>query len=215
VASQAQVPAVIASGVICFAAGLAIGVGGLWYWKFDPKMSPNPSSGGDVPTGENGKGRGGAMPTKEGMKGPGAGRGGFPGGGFGGKKDGPPGGERGGGGGGRPTSKAQLASLVTKLDQLTTKPLEVKLTDEQRTQIAKQLEGLDAADGVSEEEAKKRLDAILAALEGNKETLEAAGFRWPGDNPPRTPSGDNPFGEGEAKEHLKQLQERVGKGKGS
>src|SRR5262249_13259491 len=141
----AQVPTIIASSVICFAAGLAIGVGGLWYWKFDPKMNPNPSSGGDVATGDNAQGPGGTVPSKEGKKGPGAGKGGPPGGfgggkggapgGFGGRKGGAPGGERGGGGGGgRQTSKAQLASLVTKLDQLTIKPLEVKLTDEQRAQ---------------------------------------------------------------------------------
>jgi hypothetical protein len=212
--AQAQVPTIIASSVICLAAGIAIGAGGIWYWKFDPKENaftgnPDPDPGGMMGKG-GGEGKGGP---------PGGGKGGPPGG-MGGAKGGlPPGGGKGGGPGGgfgigsRPTSKGQLASLVAKLDQLTKKPLEVKLTDEQRAKIAKQLEGLDAADGVSEEEAKKRLDAILATIEGDKETLEAAGFRWPGDNPPRTPSGDNPFAEGEAKEHLKQLLERVGKAK--
>jgi hypothetical protein len=211
------VPTIVASSVICLAAGIAIGAGGIWYWKFDPKT--NVSSGGEEagaggPMGKGGgEGKGGPPGGMAGMFGgkggpPGGGKGGPPGGG----KGGPPGGA-GFGGGARPTSKAQLASLVSKLDQLTKKPLEVKLTDEQRGKIAKQLEGLDAADEVSEEEAKKRLDAILAVIEGDKETMEAAGFRWPGDNPPRTAAGDNPFAEGEAKEHLKQLQERIGKAK--
>jgi hypothetical protein len=212
--------------VICLAAGIAIGAGGLWYWKFDPRNNPNPSSGSDVPTGDmakggNGEGKGGGMMGGKGggmMGGKGGGMMGGKGGGMmggkgGGGFGGPPDGMAKGGGGGRPTSKAQLASLVSKLDQLTNKPLQLKLTDDQRAKIAKQLDGLDAADGVSEEEAKKRLDAILAAIEGDKETLEAAGFRWPGDNPPRTPQGDNPFAEGDAKEHLKKLQERVGKAK--
>lgn len=222
--AQAQVPTIVASSVVCLVAGVAIGAGGIWYWKFDPKT--NVSSGGQEGVAEGKGGPPGG--DKGGPPGGGTGKGGGPPGGmFGGGKGGPPGGGKGGppggfgggapgggiAGGARPSSKAQLVSLVSKLDQLTKKPLEVKLTDEQRTKIAKQLEGLDAAEGVSEEEAKKRLDTILAVLESDKDTLEAAGFRWPGDNPPRTPSGDNPFAEGEAKEHLKQLQERVGKAK--
>jgi hypothetical protein len=213
------VPTVIASSLICLAAGVAIGAGGIWYWKFDPKdtaFTSNPDTGpggkmggGDSkgpPGGDKGGGAPGGMMGAKGGGGmmggkgpPGGGKGGGPGAGF--------------GIGARPTSKGQLVSLVTKLDQLTKKPLEVKLTDDQRAKIAKQLEGLDAAGDVSEDDAKKRLDSILATIEGDKETLEAAGFRWPGDNPPRTSSADNPFSEGEAKDHLKELQGRLGKAK--
>jgi hypothetical protein len=86
-----------------------------------------------------------------------------------------------GGGGGRPqTPKRQLANLVEKLDLVADKPLTVELTEEQRKQVLEQLKGLKDVDDLPEDEAKKRLDALLALLEKHKDTLQAVGFRWPG-----------------------------------
>jgi hypothetical protein len=130
------------------------------------------------------------------------------------------GGMMGGAGGGRgPSPKTQLAGLVTKLDQLTTKPLEVKLTDDQRAKLRAQLQGLDEKEELSDDEAKKRLDEILKIVEGDKDTLEAAGYRWPGEGGGRgggggggggrQPPPPNPFKEGDAAKHLKDLENTV------
>src|SRR5262249_32030728 len=80
--AQAQVPTIVASSVICLAAGIAIGAGGIWYWKFDPKT--NVSLGGQEGVAE---GKGGPPGGGEGKGGPPGGMGGM----FGGK-GGPPGG---------------------------------------------------------------------------------------------------------------------------
>jgi hypothetical protein len=77
-----------------------------------------------------------------------------------------------------PTSRAdRLYALIATLDQLTGKPLTLGLTQEQRTTIAAELEGLDGP--LSETAAGKKLVVILNILEGEKKTLEAAGFRDP------------------------------------
>ena len=129
----------------------------------------------------------------------------------------PPAGARamgGGPGGGRgPSAKTQLAALVVKLDQLTHKPLAVTLSDEQRRKLREQLRGLDEKDELGEEDARARLDAALQVVEGDRETLEAAGYRWPGQQggAPRPPADapNNPFKEGANAQHLKSLQEQV------
>jgi hypothetical protein len=140
---------------------------------------------------------------------------------------GPPGGMRGGGppgmapggamlsGMGAPPPKAQLALLIAKIDQLTNKPLELTLTDEQRAKLSEQLKGLSDEDELSDDDAKKRLDAILDLLKGQQATLEAAGFRLPASGPgAQRPSNlPNPFAEGQDQEHLKQLEKRLEKGK--
>jgi hypothetical protein len=123
---------------------------------------------------------------------------------------------KGGMGGGGAQPKAQLAGLVDKLDLLTARPLAIQLTDEQRAKIAEQLKGLDEAKDLTDEEAKKRLDALMETLKPYRETLEAAGYRWPGagggggQQPPPPP---NPFMEEKNNKHLKELQERLTKGK--
>ena len=67
---------------------------------------------------------------------------------------------------------------------------------------------------LTEEEAKAKLDALAAELKDYKSTLEAAGYRWPGDAAPQPPaSTGNPFKE-QAGQHLKALQERLAKAKG-
>jgi hypothetical protein len=203
--SQAQVPTIIASSLVCFVAGAALGGVVMFYLGYDPSKNRLTGGGGESqegstpegpPPGMGGKG-GGGPPMGKGGGGPPMGKGG----------GGPPGGME-GARGGPASNKSQLAALVTKLDQLTSKPLALKLTEKQSAELAKQLEGLDAEKGVSEAEAKRRLDAILEIVKGDKETLEAAGFRWPGEMQ-WPPPADNPFSDDEAKEHLKKLQERV------
>jgi hypothetical protein len=113
---------------------------------------------------------------------------------------------------GRPNPKNQLASLVAKLDQLVAKPLTLHLSPEQRTKLEEQLEGLDEKKELSDKEAQKRLDAVLKIVKEQKATLEAAGYRWPGEGrgggqPPA--AAPNPFKEKANRKHLKELQERL------
>ena len=150
---------------------------------------------------------------------------GGPPGGMKGGGGGPPGGGMKGGGGGGPRGgmggqmlsgmggnpKLSLTSLVATLDALTAKPLEIKLTDEQKAKLAQALKELDPDEDMSDDDATKKLNDILKIVESNKETLEAAGVRWPGSAPPFVrPTDGNPFAEGANKEHLKKLGERVG-----
>jgi len=156
---------------------------------------------------EMGRAPGGMMGGGGGMMG---GRGGPPGGMMGG--GGPPGGM--GGGGRGPNSKAQLATLVTKLELLSRKPLSVNLNDQQRKKIGDQLQGLDEKEELTDEDAKARLDAMLELLKDERETLEAAGYRWPGQGggAPRLGAAPaNPFKDDREKQTLKSLQQRLGK----
>ncbi len=153
-----------------------------------------------------------------GAKGPpgGFGPGGFgPGGAKGGAKaKGGKKGKGGFGGFGPPSDKAQLVTLVVKLEQLTDKPLTLTLTDAQRSAIREQLQDLSEQEEISDEDAKKRLDAILDSLKDQRPVLEAAGYRWPGTpfafTPP--PPG-NPFKEGPDRDRLSALQENLAKKK--
>jgi len=89
-------------------------------------------------------------------------------------------GKGGGPGGGGQNSKTQLAALVTKLDALTVKPLKFELSAEQKKQTKEILADLDSKEAITDEEAKEKLDKLLKLLESQKETMEAAGYRWPG-----------------------------------
>ncbi|MBO0700337.1 MAG: hypothetical protein J2P46_18205 [Zavarzinella sp.] len=145
-------------------------------------------------------------------------------------KAGPPGGMPKGGmmpGGGMPkgglgqppSSKVQLASLVTALDRVADRPVTITLTPDQRQAIAEQLKGLDSADELSETDAKAKLDAIHKIVEKDKDALESVGYR--GLSPARKGSGGgggfggpkepppNPFKSGTAAEHLKSLSDRL------
>ena len=210
----------IPAGVIGTVAGLVAGIGvgvigmaasGYQFTKGDPTDDagpPNAAAGppGGMPVAGKGfpAGMAGGAPPGGGMAG------GPPGGGmFGGK-----GGKAGGGkkGFGAVSDKAQLALLVAKLDQLTDNSLTLKLTPEQRTMIRDQLKDLPEQDEVSDEEAKKRLDAILDSLKEQRAVLEAAGYRWPGTpfamTPPTPP---NPFKDGPDSAKLNSLQEKLKK----
>jgi hypothetical protein len=121
----------------------------------------------------------------------------------------------GGGRGGPPSSKTELAAFVGKLDLLTSKPLAIDLADDKKTKVAQVLQGLDKQDTLSEEDAKKKLDALEDQLKDYKDTFLAVGFRWPSESgsarPPAT--SPNPFKDEANSRHLKALQERLSKGK--
>ncbi len=99
------------------------------------------------------------------------------------------GGKMGGGkmGGMATNSKRQLATLVVKLDQLTEKPLAISLSNDQKKKVLEQLTGLEGLKELPEEDAKKRLEAILDVVKTQKDVLEAAGYRWPGPSMPAHP----------------------------
>jgi len=212
-----KVPAVVASGLICLAIGAGAGVLTMMFLGYEKKTIENPEDimaearaqqTGDAKSayGGMGGGMGGMAGGKGGMGGMGGmagGKGGM--GGMGGGKK----------GGFVPGPKTQLTQLVTKLDVLTAKPLAIQLTDDQKSKVREQLKGLSADEELSDDEAKKRLDALLAVLQDQKGTLIEAGYFWPGEGGPPSGGGQtpNPFKEGKDAEHLKALDERLGKGK--
>ncbi len=116
-------------------------------------------------------------------------------------------------------AKPQLAGLIARLDALTDKPLTVELNDVQRKQIKEQLRGLADTDDLSDEEATQRVAALRAVLtEGQRDALEAAGFRWSteggggGIPPGLAPPQANPFRTGQNSKHLQALTRRLAKG---
>jgi hypothetical protein len=209
---KAKVPVAMATGVICLLIGGGLGAAIKSYSLGDPKPV--------VAAGDDDKDARAAADAKQPGKGGGGGNKGAGGGGNkacgGGNKAG--GGGPGGGGGQRgPTPKAQLAQLVGKLDTLTGQSLHIDLTLEQKKQAKELLAGLTEKDELTDDEAKAKLEALLKLFEGNKKTLEEAGYRWPG-----APGGGgmggmggapppNPFKEGEGANHLKSLQTPLGK----
>jgi len=202
--AQWKVPALIAVGLICFVGGLGAGaVGNAALGEFW-KKSKEEAKGGDSTTKAGGGGQGKMGPTGV-MARPGM-MGGGMGGGMGGRRG--------------PSAKAQLAGLVTKLDQLTQKPLSISLNDEKRAKLREQLQGLDKMEELSDDDAKKRMDAILEIVKDDRPTLEAAGYRWPGQGGGGRGMGapnpaPNPFTTEANGKHLKSLQEQVAKGKGA
>jgi hypothetical protein len=74
-----------------------------------------------------------------------------------------------------------------------------------------ELKGLDEPKELSNDDAKKKLDALLEILKDQKDTLEAAGFT--GGRVPVPPAdAPNPFAEDANKQHLKSLEEQLAKG---
>jgi hypothetical protein len=187
---RTKVPVVVAAGIICFVLGVGGGVLGMLLFGYsldkpEPEGSGPPPQGMGGPGGRPMMGRGGpaGMRGMRGMRGM-----------FGG-----------------PNPKNQLASLVVKLDQLTQKPLAIRLNEEQRSKLEEQLKGLDEKKELTEKEAQKRLDAVLEIVKGQKATLEAAGYRWPGQGRAFRPPMPvpNPFKDKDNGKHLKALQERL------
>ncbi len=192
---HSKVPAVVASSLISLVVGVGAGVAAMtvlgYHWSPQPEAAP---SSGPPP------GMGGPPGGMAGSSGP-------PGGMMGGM--GGMGGMMGGMGGRGPNSKNQLATLVAKLDQLTARPLAVHLSADQKKKVSEQLKGLGNAEELKEDDAKQRLDALLDLLKDQRETLEAAGYRWPGQRgggfrpPADTP---NPFKDGDNRKHLQSLE---------
>ena len=195
-----KVPAVLVSGIICLMLGIGGGVvlGAFVDTGLNKQAAANP--------GETDEGK--APPAKGGMMPPGGGKAGAKGGGKGGGGKGGGGGAK-GKGGGASGPKTQLTELVGKLDSLTRKPLTVQLTADQKKQVKDLLADLDSKDAITDDEAKAKLDAFLKLLEGQRETLVAAGFRWPG-GPPSPPNDPiNPFKSGEPAGQLRSLRESM------
>lgn len=197
--SQAKVPTIVSTGIICLLIGVFLGVLGMSLFGGSSNPLTAAPAGGEPGGGPSG------MP---GMSG------GGPGGPMGGGPPGMPGGMGGMGKGGMgkkgggPNPKTQLVALVAKLDQLSQKPLTVQLTADQKKKVQEQLAGLDSKDDLDESDAKKRLDSLLDVVQDQKEILEAAGYRWPGQggmqmSPPPPP---NPFKDAKNAKGLKSLQ---------
>jgi|GEM_PF-1490749 len=187
---QAKVPAALASGIICLVVGGGLGAVIMSSLVDKPAQQANasPSDSDNTKSAGDLKGGGGDAGAKGGK----------------GAKGAKGGGQRG------PNSKMQLAQLVGRLDTLTKQSLHVELSAEHKKQVKELLADLGTKDAITEEEAKAKLDALLKLLEGQRATLEAAGFRWPGGGGVGGPP-PNPFKEGENAEHLKSLQATVGK----
>jgi len=207
--SGRQIPAIISTGLICLALGGAGAVVVMTYMGYERR---NDERVEDIMAEAMAK-KGSSDPKS--MY---SGGGGPPGG-----KTGPGGGKMAGGakgGGGRtggfgPSPKSQLAQLVSKLDVLTSKPLSIQLSDDQRTKVREQLKGLASEEELADEEALKRLNALIVVLQEHKATLVEAGFFWPGEGGFAFGAGAaaNPFKDGRDAEHLKSLDQRLGKDK--
>jgi len=116
-------------------------------------------------------------------------------------------------GGGGP--KSQLENLIVKLDVLTQKPLKIELSKEQTNKVAAEVSELAKAD-LTDEDAKTHLDSLLETLKDQKETLIAAGFRWPSAQKGGGQKGPMGMGGGggppvDLPKHLKSLEQRLGK----
>jgi hypothetical protein len=190
-----KLPAVVTAAFGGVVAGLALGVllmAGFGYKAHRDDPLPSDMSG---PPGLAGAPKGGmAMPKGGGMP-----KGGLPKGNFGAPA---------------PSSRDQLASLLTTLDTVADRPVTVNLTTEEKAAIVKELKALTEADEVNNEEAKARLDSILKIVEKHQKTLETVGFRT--GPPPKGGSSlakdnPNPFKTGPAAENVKSLVERLSK----
>jgi hypothetical protein len=201
-AGKLRLPGVVTAGFGGTALGLALGVLLMASFGYKPSREESPPDA-EAARPKMGAG-GGAIPKA---------------GGFGGGM--PKAGTGGPGGGGPRSSKAQLAELVTALDQVADRPVTITLSPAQRRTIAAQLAGLDAAADLSEEEARAKVQAIHQIVETDYEALAAVGYRalipgkgnaggGPGmaKGPPKEPP-PNPFKEGPAAQHLKSLLDRL------
>lgn len=205
--SQTKVPVALATGLVCLLAGAGGGVAtmiGMGYRRTAEGEAPAPPPPGGMQGGPPGGMMMGRPGGQAGMMGMGGGMMGMMGG---------PGGGMMGGPGGSMMPKAQLANLVTKLDALTTKPLTLSLTADQKKKIREELSGLEDKEDLAPDEAMKRIAAVLAVLKDQEDVLAAAGFSLPGKDGPHRPPVlvKNPFTEEDEAKHLKALRERLGK----
>ncbi len=204
-----KVSAFIGIGLSCLAIGFGAGVLALgrfgYNWTEKPAESapteqaqlPAPGPDGEMPKGGMPKGMG-AMP--KGMGAMPKGMGGMPKG-------------MGGGGGRGPNPKTQLVSLITKLNQLTEKPLSISLSEDRKKKVAEQIKNLEGLETLTDDEAKKRLEALLDVVKEDRASMEAAGYNWPGSGQGgfggKSKDEPNPFKTERNNKNLKALQERV------
>ncbi len=188
--SRLKIPGIFFGIVGGLGMGAVLGVIGMGYYGY--QMKPPEAAGEASPPSGTGPGGGGPPNMMARMGG-----GGMP------------------GGGGRPNSKTQLASLIAKLDVLSHQPLVVTLNAEQKKKMREQLQNLDDKEDLSEDEAKAKLNAILDIVKDQRQTLESAGYRWPGQGGgggrggrPASPP-PNPFKDEQNSKHLKALQSRL------
>jgi hypothetical protein len=182
-----KMPAVVTAAFGGLVGGLALGVLLMAGFGYKPREGDQPSESSGPPAKEKEKG------------------------GFAKGKGNAP---KGNSGGGPPSPRAQLISLIAALDAVADRPIVVTLTPEDRATIAEQLKGLDTADRVDDDEAKKRLDAITRIVEKDQMTLEAVGFRTapaPKGGGGAGKDNPNPFKEGATAQRLKSLVERLTK----
>jgi hypothetical protein len=155
--SQAKVPVIITTAIVCLLVGAAGGVftmmGVGYVWKKPPPDAAGGPPGSGMPPGGMPFGK---MPP-----------GGMP---FGKFKE--------------PDPKRMLATLIVKLDQLSLKPLKIDLSKDQQKKVLDQLQGLGEDKELSADEAKKRMASILVILKDHVETLEASGFGPPSQQAP-------------------------------
>jgi hypothetical protein len=109
---------------------------------------------------------------------------------------------------GQPDPKAELAQLAATLDRLTGKPPPFTLSDAEKAKVLEQFKGLAKLEELSEEDAKKRMGALMTELKDHAATLKEAGFN-PGQG--ARPPVPNPFAEEENKKHLEALEKRLAK----
>jgi hypothetical protein len=125
------------------------------------------------------------------------------------------GGQRGGGRGGRRANpKADLASLVAKLDLMTHERPTLKLDAEQKRKILEQLKTVDKVDALLENEAKDAIVGIQKILKDQRKTLEDIGYHWTEEGeeekpPPLNPP--NPFKTEPGRDHLQALRNQLEK----
>jgi hypothetical protein len=198
---QAKIPTIITASVICLLLGGGAGAAAMMVYGYHwkpPELEVSSHSGGG----------GGGMPNMGPMGGMSGGMGGMMGRG--------------------PGPKAQLASLVTKLDLLTSKSLSIDLDAQQQQRIKEELKGLAEKKELSDDEARQTLNTLLEVVQDERATLEAAGFRWPepGKTDParsvgkvtalgkKLPEPANPFSEGQNNKHLRDLEGRLSKANG-
>ena len=154
-----KVSATIAASVICLLIG---GVGGYYVRAFTPKAPDVAQVSGPAATPG---GAGGGPPAGIGGR-PGGGGGGFGGGGFGGR----PGG---GGFGGPPSPTSDLTRLVRNVD-IVERVQGKGLTHAQAVALTPILAQLKAAPKISDDDAKKAIDAISHILTTDQQTALTA-----------------------------------------
>jgi len=115
-----------------------------------------------------------------------------------------------------PSNRDQLTTMITRLDQYTTKPLFVELSAEQKKELQKQLEGLEELEVVSDEDAKAKVESLLDILKDKKDFLDVTGLsrgrraRVGGGGTAAVPP-PNPFAQGGPGKSLKSLRVSLSK----